>query len=192
MKRLAVLVSGNGTILKAIYESKLPIAMVLADRPCPALDFVKNMEPRFSNLREAFAEYLAPRSSGLCFNREVYTKYLMHILKHEKIDIVMMAGFKTILHGEIFNEYGGKILNTHPSLLPSFPGPHAVRDALEYGVKVTGFTLHWATAEVDYGKIIAQVPVDVREGDTEETLHKRIKGAECAFIPKELRRLMKA
>ena len=89
-----------------------------------------------------------------------------------------MAGFGTILGAAIYERYAGHVLNTHPSLLPSFPGWHTVRSALEYGVKVTGCTVHVATLEVDAGPILAQEAVPVLDDDTEETLHERIKVVE--------------
>jgi len=89
-----------------------------------------------------------------------------------------MAGFGTILGSAMHRAYNGRILNTHPALLPSFKGWHGVRDALEYGVKVTGCTVHVATLEVDDGPILAQVAVAVRDDDDEASLHERIKTVE--------------
>ena len=89
-----------------------------------------------------------------------------------------MAGFGTILAKPIFDRFAGRILNTHPALLPAFPGWHAVADALDYGVKVTGCTVHVATEEVDAGPILAQEAVAVLPDDTVESLHERIKAVE--------------
>ncbi len=89
-----------------------------------------------------------------------------------------MAGYGTILAKPMFDTYGGRILNTHPALLPAFPGWHAVEDALDYGVKLTGCTVHVTTEEVDAGPILAQEAVAVLDGDTVETLHERIKTVE--------------
>jgi len=91
---------------------------------------------------------------------------------------VVMAGFGTILEQPIYDRFAGHVLNTHPALLPSFPGWHGVRDALDYGVKVTGCTVHVATLEVDAGPILAQEAVAVLPDDTEESLHERIKVVE--------------
>lgn len=98
-----------------------------------------------------------------------------------------MAGFNTVLSPSIFEVYGGRILNTHPALLPSFKGHYAVRDALAYGVKITGCTIHIATPEVDVGKILAQQAVPVLEGDTEDSLHERIKEVERSLYLETIR-----
>jgi len=94
-----------------------------------------------------------------------------------------MAGFMTVLTGSMFEVYGGRVLNTHPSLLPAFPGAHAVRDALAFGVKVTGCTVHLATERMDDGPILAQEAVPVLAGDTEASLHERIKVVERNLYP---------
>ena len=89
----------------------------------------------------------------------------------------------TVLGRPMFDAYGGRVLNTHPSLLPAFPGAHAVRDALAFGVKVTGCTVHIATARMDDGPILAQEAVPVLPDDTEATLHERIKAVERRLYP---------
>ncbi len=94
-----------------------------------------------------------------------------------------MAGFMTVLAEPMFVAYEGRVLNTHPSLLPAFPGAHAVRDALAYGVKVTGCTVHIATVRMDDGPILAQQAVAVAPDDTEESLHERIKAVERSLYP---------
>ena len=94
-----------------------------------------------------------------------------------------MAGFMTILGRAAFAAFPERILNTHPSLLPAFPGAHAVRDALAFGVKVTGCTVHLATETVDHGPILAQEAVPVLPGDDEATLHERIKAVERRLYP---------
>lgn len=97
-----------------------------------------------------------------------------------------MAGFMTILSPSIFEDFPGRVINTHPSLLPSFKGAHAVTDAMRFGVKVTGCTVHVATAAVDDGPILAQRAVDIRPDDTEDTLHERIKSVEWQLYPQVL------
>ncbi|MBV9662072.1 MAG: phosphoribosylglycinamide formyltransferase, partial [Acidimicrobiales bacterium] len=99
-------------------------------------------------------------------------------------------GFGTVLSGSLFDVFPGRVLNTHPALLPAFKGWHAVRDALAYGVKVTGTTVHIATEEVDAGPILAQETVPVEEGDTEATLHERIKEVERRVYPEAIRRFL--
>jgi phosphoribosylglycinamide formyltransferase-1 len=101
-----------------------------------------------------------------------------------------MAGFGTIFDKPMFDAYEGRILNTHPALLPAFPGWHPVRDALGAGVKVTGITVHVVTLEVDAGPILAQEAVRVEPGDTEETLHERIKEVERRLYPATIKRIL--
>ena len=126
-------------------------------------------------------------SYGPDFDRTAYTHRIVESLKRHRIDVVAMAGFGTVLSAPIFDMYAGRILNTHPALLPAFKGWHAVRDALAAGVKVTGTTVHIATEEVDAGPILAQEAVPVRPGDTEETLHERIKTVERRLYPETIR-----
>ncbi|MHB1139313.1 MAG: phosphoribosylglycinamide formyltransferase, partial [Microthrixaceae bacterium] len=111
-------------------------------------------------------------------------------LSIERIDLVAMAGWGTILGAAAFQAYPGRILNTHPSLLPAFPGWHAVRDALAYGVKVSGCTVHVATEQVDAGPILAQEAVAVLDGDDEATLHERIKVVERRLYVDTIRTIM--
>jgi phosphoribosylglycinamide formyltransferase-1 len=101
-----------------------------------------------------------------------------------------MAGFGTIFGAAIHTAFPGRILNTHPALLPSFKGWHAVRDALAYGVKVTGCTVHVATLEVDAGPILAQEAVPVLPGDDEDSLHERIKAVERRLYPETIRAVL--
>ncbi|HEX3081719.1 MAG TPA: phosphoribosylglycinamide formyltransferase, partial [Candidatus Saccharimonadia bacterium] len=135
-------------------------------------------------------ELIQRTSFNADFNREAYTKDIMAVLDRHKIDLVAMAGFMTILSAAIFNRYRGKIINTHPSLLPDFKGENAVQQALDAGVEVTGCTIHEATAELDNGPILAQVEVPVKTGDTLETLWERIKETERVIYPETLRKLM--
>ena len=101
-----------------------------------------------------------------------------------------MAGYGTILDAAMHESFPGRIINTHPALLPSFPGWHAVRDALAYGVKVTGCTIHIATIEVDAGPILAQEAVPVLDDDDESSLHERIKTVERLLYVDTLRRVV--
>src|SRR5439155_22266443 len=106
------------------------------------------------------------------------------------VDLVAMAGFGTILEKPIHDAFPDRIVNTHPALLPSFKGWHAVEDALAAGVKVTGCTVHLATLAVDQGPILAQEAVPVVAGDTVETLHERIKAVERRLYPEVLLSLL--
>ncbi len=100
-----------------------------------------------------------------------------------------MAGFGTILEKPIHDAYAGRMINTHPALLPSFKGWHSVRDALAFGVKVTGCTVHVVTLEVDDGPILAQEAVPVLQTDTEDSLHERIKAVERQLYPEVIARI---
>ena len=179
---MAVLASGSGTLLEAMFDAGLPVALVVADRPCRALDIAA--------ARGVPTELVARRSFGADFDRDDYTKQLVAVLERHGIELVVMAGFGTVLGAHAFDVYGGRVLNTHPALLPSFKGWHAVRDALEYGVKVTGCTVHVATPEVDHGPILAQEAVPVLPDDTEATLHERIKQVERRLYIQTIRDIL--
>jgi phosphoribosylglycinamide formyltransferase-1 len=168
--RVGALVSGSGTILDAMLDASIPVDVVVLDRPCGAADVAA---------RHGVPVALIQRSTfDVGFDRDAYTVDLTKALVDHGIDLVVMAGFGTILGEAIYERYSGHVLNTHPALLPSFPGWHGVRDALEHGVKVTGCTVHVATLEVDAGPILAQEAVMVHDDDTEATLHERIKVVE--------------
>jgi phosphoribosylglycinamide formyltransferase-1 len=176
--RLAVLVSGSGTILGAMLEADLPVTVVLSDRPCAALDIARE--------RGAAAE-LVDRTTfggfGPAFDRDGFTATVAATLVAHQVDLVAMAGFGTVLTEPVHRAFPGRILNTHPALLPLFPGWHGVRDALAAGARETGCTVHVATLEMDAGPIVAQESVPVLPGDTEQSLHERIKIVERALYP---------
>jgi phosphoribosylglycinamide formyltransferase-1 len=107
-------------------------------------------------------------------------------------DLVVLAGFMRLLGPAFLGRFGGRVINSHPALLPAFPGMHGVRDALAYGVKVTGCTLFVVDAGVDSGPIVAQVAVPVLDGDDEAGLHERIKVAERALLVETVGRMARA
>ena len=165
-----MLVSGAGTILQAILDARIPVAVVVADRPCAALDVARGA---------AVPAVLVRRTSyGADFDRLAYTHQVLDALAPYQPRLVAIAGFGTILDKPAFEQYAGRVLNTHPALLPAFRGHKAVQQALDAGVKVTGCTVHVATLEVDAGPILAQEAVPVLPDDTAETLHERIKAVE--------------
>lgn len=180
--RLGALVSGSGTVLEAILDAGLAVSAVLADRPCRGLEV--------AGAAGVPAELVARDTFGHGFDRNAYTTRLVAALRSHRIDVVAMAGFGTIVGPEMFAAFPGRILNTHPALLPAFKGWHAVRDALVAGVEVTGTTVHIATERVDDGPVLAQEPVPVRPGDTEARLHERIKSVERRLYPETIRRFM--
>lgn len=175
--RIGVLASGGGTNLEAILDARLPVVAVVVDRPCRATSVAEAAGVPY--------RVVLRQPDRLAFTHEV-----VDALQEHDVDVVAMAGFMTILDKPVFDAYDGRVLNTHPSLLPAFRGAHAVADALAYGVKVTGCTVHVATLEVDSGSILAQEAVPVLDGDTVETLHERIKAVEHRLYPETIRRFV--
>jgi phosphoribosylglycinamide formyltransferase 1 len=182
VRRLGVLASGTGTILQALLDAGLPVSVVVVDRSCGAT--------ARAEAAGVPVEVVERTSFGPDFDRVAYTHRVVDALKRHEVDLVAMAGFGTILAEPIHDAFAGRVVNTHPALLPAFRGWHAVEDALEAGVKVTGWTAHLATLEVDEGPILAQEAVPVLEGDTVETLHERIKEVERHRYPEVLRDLL--
>jgi phosphoribosylglycinamide formyltransferase 1 len=181
---IAVLASGTGTVLGAIVEHGPPVALVVTDRPCPALDVAEAAGvPAIAISRRDFG--YRPRVS---WDRRGFTIAVQDALETHDIDLVAMAGFFTILDKLIFERYSGRILNTHPALLPSFRGGQAVSDTLAAGVRVTGPTIHVATEVLDDERhIIAQsATVPVLPGDDVDTLWERIKVEERRLYPQVL------
>jgi formyltetrahydrofolate-dependent phosphoribosylglycinamide formyltransferase len=180
--RIGILASGTGTILQALLDADLPIVVVITDRPCVATERAEKAGVP--------VETIARDSFGADFDRLAYTHRVVDALERHRVDLVAMAGFGTILDKPIHDRYADRIVNTHPALLPSFKGWHAVDDALAAGVKVTGSTIHYATLEVDDGPILAQEAVPVLDDDTAETLHERIKDVERRLYPAVLWQLV--
>jgi phosphoribosylglycinamide formyltransferase-1 len=176
--RVAVLVSGSGTILQAMFDARLPVSTVLSDRPCAALALARD---------RGAADELIDRKGyggfGPDFDRAGFTATVAATLVAHQVDLVAMAGFGTVMTEAVHRAFPDRILNTHPALLPAFPGWNGVRDALAAGVTETGCTVHLATVEMDAGPILAQRVVPVLPGDTEESLHERIKVAERELYP---------
>jgi len=180
--RLAVLASGSGTILESILATDLPVVLVAVDRRCRALEVAAR-----AGVDRVLVDRAAFGGFGPTFDRPGYTQQLTDVLVDAKIDVVAMAGFGTVLGEAVHAAFPDRILNTHPALLPAFPGWHAVADALAAGVTETGTTVHLATVEMDAGPILASAPVPVEPGDTEATLHERIKSVERTLYPETIR-----
>jgi phosphoribosylaminoimidazolecarboxamide formyltransferase / IMP cyclohydrolase len=180
--RLGVLASGTGTLLEAAIDAGLRINVVVVDRPCRAFDVARRAGVP--------AELVRRDSFGPGFDRVDYTHRLVALLNRYRVDVIAMAGFGTVLSPEMIAAFPGRVLNTHPALLPAFKGWHPVRDALAAGAAVTGTTVHVATETVDEGPILAQEEVAVVAGDTEESLHERIKTVERRLYPDTIRRFM--
>jgi phosphoribosylglycinamide formyltransferase-1 len=180
--RIAVLASGSGTLLEAILEDGIPVALVVTDRPSKAQVIAET---------HGVPAVLVERASfGPDFDREAYTAGVVEVLQQHGIELVVMAGYGTVFGEAIHTGFPARVLNTHPALLPSFKGWHAVRQALAYGVKVTGCTVHVATLEVDAGPILAQEAVPVLPDDDEDSLHERIKAVERRLYPQTIRAVL--
>lgn len=170
-------------MLGAIIESGVRVDAVFVDRPCAATGLAEAAGV-------AVVEVVEREGFGPDFDRVAYTHRVVDALKRHHVDVVVMAGFGTVLAAPLFEVFPGQVLNTHPALLPAFKGWHPVRDALAAGVKITGTTVHIATEEVDAGPILAQQAVAVLDDDTEETLHERIKQVERRLYPETIRRFL--
>ncbi len=161
-----------------MLDAGVPVGLVLADRPCRALEI---------GLEAGVDAELVDRKGfggfGPGFDRLAYTVGVTEVLVAHRTDLVAMAGFGTVFDEPIHRAFPGRVLNTHPALLPAFPGWHGVEDALAAGVKVTGCTIHLASLEMDAGPILAQEPVAVLPEDTVESLHERIKTVERRLYP---------
>ena len=179
--RLGVLASGEGTILGALIDAGLGIRVVVVDRPCRATEVAERAG--------APVAVIARPSFGPDFDRASYSKQVALALHDHGCDLAAIAGFGTVLDPVFFDEFAHPVLNTHPSLLPAFKGWHAVDDALAAGVKVTGCTVHVATAEVDAGPILAQEAVPVLPTDDAASLHERIKVVERRLYPETIARV---
>ena len=180
--RLAVLVSGTGSILEAISHSGIEISLVVADRECEAIQRALD--------RGLNVELIERSDFGEKFDRVSYTNQLVRKLEVAEIELIAMSGFGTILEKPIYDAYAGKVLNTHPSLLPAFPGWNAVEEAIIAGVEETGCTIHQATLEVDSGPILTQETVPILEGDNTASLHERIKIVERKLYVSVIKRIM--
>jgi phosphoribosylglycinamide formyltransferase-1 len=176
---IGALASGTGTILEALLEAQLPVAVVVVDRRCGAEKVAERAGVPVVRVER--------RDFSPAFDRVAYTDEVVAVLEARGVDVVVMAGFGTVLGASVHERFAGRVLNTHPALLPAFKGWHAVEAALAAGVKVTGCTVHLATLEVDEGPILAQEAVAVLEGDTAESLHERIKAVERRIYPATVR-----
>ena len=181
MTKLGVLCSGRGTDLQSIIDAiqrgelDAEISIVLTDKP------------------NVMALERASKSGikNICVDRKKFSAradFEEELLKNlEGVDLVVLAGFMRILSPNFVRKYEGRLMNIHPSLLPAFPGAHAHRDVLAYGVKVSGCTVHFVDEGTDSGPIILQAAVEVKDGDTEESLSARILEQEHIIYPKAIK-----
>ena len=180
--RIAVLASGTGTNLQALLDDPHvghSIVLVVSDKPgAGALDRAR--------ARGVKAVVLNP---GHYASREEFDHALTSLLEDEAVEFVLLAGYMRIVGAATVRAFRDRILNVHPSLLPAFPGAHAVQDALAWGMRVTGATVHLVDEEVDHGPIVLQEPVLVLPDDDERTLHVRIQEVEHRLFPQAARLL---
>ena len=181
MKKVVILASGSGTLARAIFaaDKNYEIAALICDRP----------QAKVIDIAQEFG--IKAEVLELIGDRNIWNQALKELVGKYQPDLVVSAGFMRILAPEFVQSF--KVINSHPALLPLFPGAHAVRDALAAGVTETGTTIHWVDEGVDTGQVIAQQRVEITLGDTEESLHERIKiierGLIVATIPQVLAEL---
>lgn len=174
MQRLVILASGSGTLAQAIIDAQASgkiaadIVAVISDKKDAAV------------LQRAERAKIETFTIPMLEDRSEWDRELETLIAALRPDLVISAGFMRILSHRITEKF--RIINSHPALLPAFPGAHAVRDALAAGVGETGTTIHWVDAGIDTGAIIAQEKVKILQGDTEESLHERIKIVERGLI----------
>lgn len=171
-----MLASGSGTNFQALIDAAdadVEISLLIADRP--GIGALTRAEA--AGIPSQLIKY------GQFADRDSFSRAAIAAAEESGAESLVLAGFMRILAPVAVRRYRNRILNIHPSLLPAFPGAHAVAQALAHGVKVTGVTVHFVDEEVDHGPIIAQRPVPVLPGDTEETLHERIQIEEHKIYP---------
>lgn len=174
--RLVVLASGTGSLLASLLAAAADdyparVVAVGTDRKCAAVDIAAAAGVPSYTVR--LGDYA---------DRDAWDSALTEATAEHEPDLVVSAGFMKILGGQFLSRFPGRVVNTHPALLPAFPGAHAVPEALAYGVRVTGCTVHLVDSGMDTGPILAQQAVEVLDDDTEETLHERIKVVERRLL----------
>lgn len=174
--RVVVLASGTGSLLATLLKAAVGdyparVVAVGTDRVCAALDVAADA---------SVPTYTVPLKDHP--DRQAWDSAIAEVTAAHEPDLVVSAGFMKILGPSFLSRFPARVINTHPALLPAFPGAHAVRDALEYGVRVTGCTVHLVDAGTDTGPILAQQAVPVLDGDDEATLHERIKVIERQLL----------
>jgi phosphoribosylglycinamide formyltransferase 1 len=174
--RLVVLASGTGSLLASLLDAAVGdyparVVAVGVDRDCRAVEIATAAS------LPTFTVRLADHP-----DRDAWDGALTEAVAAQSPDLIVSAGFMKILGPQFLTQFCGRILNTHPTLLPAFPGAHGVAEALAYGVKVTGCTVHLVDAGTDTGPILAQQPIPVLDDDDEETLHERIKVTERRLL----------
>ncbi|MDI6786150.1 MAG: phosphoribosylglycinamide formyltransferase [bacterium] len=182
MLNIAVLVSGRGSNLQAIIDAveagwlKVRIACVISDNQ-EAYALKRALKHNIPNI------FITP---NIFFSKSEYEKKIIEYLREKEVGLIILAGYMQIVGSTLLSAYPNKIINIHPSLLPSFPGLHGQKQALDYGAKVSGATVHFVDKGCDTGPIILQVGVKILDNDTEESLSKRILVEEHKILPKAI------
>ena len=177
--KLGVLISGSGTNLQALIDA------IAAGKLDATIELVVSSRPSAYGLKRAEAAGI----QTLTLSKEIYAdpmvadEVIATELRRAGVDYVLMAGYMRMVHDPILASFPNRVVNIHPALLPSFKGAHAIQDAFDYGVKVTGVTVHFANSDYDCGPIIAQRPVEVEEGWTVDQLEARIHEVEHEIYP---------
>ena len=179
MKKIVILISGRGSNMQAILEAQLPVTVAA----------VISNEPRAGGLAVAQRHGVetAVDEHRAHLNRAAFDAALAAKIVAYAPDLIVLAGFMRILTDDFVNRYGGRLINIHPSLLPSFAGLHTHRRALEAGVKVHGCTVHFVTPRLDHGPIVIQAAVPVADGDSAESLAARVLAEEHRIYPQAVR-----
>ena len=181
MKRLVILASGNGSLAQAIFDADL------ASQGAEVVALICD-QPEAYVLQRAELRHIESYLIPMVADRDLWNIELENLIAALRPDLVVSAGFMRILPEAITARF--KIINSHPALLPNFPGAHAVRDALTAGASETGTTIHWVDAGIDTGEVIAQEKIEILPSDTEESLHERIKIIERGLIVATIRQLV--
>jgi phosphoribosylglycinamide formyltransferase-1 len=183
--KLAVLVSGQGTNLQSLLDAQAGGALM----PAQIVVVVSNRAgaPALDRAAAAGVPSLVVEHAAL--SREAFEDRLLAVLAEHGVEAVVLAGFMRVLTAHFLAAFPSRVINTHPSLLPAFPGIDAPAQAIAHGVKVSGVTVHFVDLALDGGPIIEQVPVPVVEGDDAASLHARIQAEEHRILPDVVRRL---
>ena len=183
--RLALMASGTGTNVEVLLSEKQAGNLPSVDWVLLGCD-----RPNAPTIQKAESLSLKTwvHSPGEFANKIQYEKSLHLVLSEHEIDGIVLAGYMRLIGPTLLEHWQGRIINLHPSLLPSFSGQHSIQDALKYRVKLTGCTVHFVDEGIDTGPIIAQESVPIFSTDTKETLTKRIHQAEYSLLPKTVRR----
>jgi len=179
--RVVILASGSGTLFQALIDNQADLAIeivaLVVDKDVPAVQRAQSAD-------------ISVIEVPMLRDRDQWNQVMESVLTDLGADLVVSAGFMRVLGANVVDAFAGRLINTHPALLPDFPGAHAVRDALAAGATKTGTTVHFVDAGVDTGPIIAQREVEILPTDTEETLHERIKEVERELLVETLRNIV--